>query len=87
MWNLLLSASHDRNCKRRTSHPIRWGSGAADGGPDGLRVLIEEEVARWSEDHKRGLRPFDLADPATVAEDQPGNSSKRDGLSGSTRPC
>ena len=60
---------------------------AADGGPDRLRVLIEEEVARWSEDHKRGLRPFDLADPATVAEDQPGNSSKRDGLSGSTRPC
>ncbi|MDP8969038.1 MAG: Flp pilus assembly complex ATPase component TadA, partial [Actinomycetota bacterium] len=30
--------------------------------------LIDDEVARWSEDYKRGLRPFDLADPETVAE-------------------
>jgi pilus assembly protein CpaF len=40
-------------------------------GPDGssrLRALVEEEVARWSADHKRGLRAFDLADPATVVE-------------------
>lgn len=39
--------------------------------PDGsarLRALIEEEVARWSADHKRGLRSFDLADPATVVQ-------------------
>src|SRR4051794_30488409 len=40
-------------------------------GPDGkakLRGLIEDEVARWSGDHSRGLRPFDLADPALVVE-------------------
>ncbi len=39
--------------------------------PDGrstLRRLIDEEVARWSEDYKRSLRAFDLADPAGVAE-------------------
>lgn len=33
-----------------------------------LRELIEDEVARWSDDHKRGLRAFDLADPALVVE-------------------
>ena len=33
-----------------------------------LRGLIEEEVARWSDDFKRGLRPFDLPDPDLVAE-------------------
>jgi pilus assembly protein CpaF len=38
----------------------------ADG--DRLWALIEEEVARWSEDYKRGSRAFDLADPAVVAE-------------------
>jgi hypothetical protein len=27
---------------------------ATDGGPDRLRALIEDEVARWSEDYKRG---------------------------------
>ena len=40
-------------------------------GPDGrakLRGLIEDEVERWSTDHARGRRPFDLADPATVVE-------------------
>jgi pilus assembly protein CpaF len=41
---------------------------AAD--PDGqqrVRSLVDEEVRRWSEDFKRGLRPFDLSDPDTVA--------------------
>ncbi len=41
------------------------------GRPDGrraLRALVDDEVARWSADHKRGLRAFDLADPAVVAE-------------------
>ena len=38
------------------------------GGLETLRELIADEVARWSVDHARGLRPFDLADPATVAE-------------------
>jgi len=33
-----------------------------------LRELIEEAVARWSDDHRRGLRPHDLADPELVVE-------------------
>jgi pilus assembly protein CpaF len=40
-------------------------------GPDGagqLRVLLDEELERWSDDAKRGLRPFELADPTAVAE-------------------
>ena len=33
-----------------------------------LRALIADEVGRWSDDFRRGLRPFDLADPSLVAE-------------------
>jgi pilus assembly protein CpaF len=33
-----------------------------------LRALIAEEVARWGDDHRRGRRPFALADPDQVAE-------------------
>lgn len=39
--------------------------------PDGaakLRALIDEEVARWGADYRRGLRAYDLADPELVAE-------------------
>ena len=39
---------------------------AGDDGPVRLRALIEDEVARWSIDHKRGIHTFDLSDPATV---------------------
>lgn len=38
------------------------------GGLETLRDLIADEVAKWSVDYARGGRPFDLADPATVAE-------------------
>ncbi|HVF73951.1 MAG TPA: ATPase, T2SS/T4P/T4SS family [Acidimicrobiales bacterium] len=43
---------------------------ALDGADNGeaLRALIDDEVARWSLDHARGLRPFDVADPVGVAE-------------------
>jgi pilus assembly protein CpaF len=41
--------------------------GSADGNSR-LRALIDDEVAQWSVDHKRGLRSFDLSDPATVVE-------------------
>ena len=37
-------------------------------GIDRLRTLIEDEVRRWSDDHKRGLRPFDLPEPDVVVE-------------------
>jgi pilus assembly protein CpaF len=39
--------------------------------PDGeakLLGLIADEVARWNDDHRRGRRPFDLADPQQVVE-------------------
>jgi pilus assembly protein CpaF len=41
------------------------------GGPDGeaqLRHLIDDEILRWQDDHKRGNRPHALVDPSTVAE-------------------
>ncbi|MEO7428488.1 MAG: ATPase, T2SS/T4P/T4SS family [Acidimicrobiales bacterium] len=37
-------------------------------GTEKLRALINDELERWSLDHRRGLRPFDLAEPAIVAE-------------------
>jgi pilus assembly protein CpaF len=37
-------------------------------GREKLRALIEEEVARWSRDHQRGLRPYDLSEPDRVVE-------------------
>jgi pilus assembly protein CpaF len=40
---------------------------SADGAPH-LRTLIDDEVARWDEAHKRGLRAVPLAEPAVVAE-------------------
>lgn len=39
-----------------------------DAGRHQLRSLIENEVGRWNDDHKRGLRPFDLAEPERVVE-------------------
>lgn len=33
-----------------------------------LRHLVEDTVAQWSVDHKRGLRSYDLADPELVVE-------------------
>ena len=36
--------------------------------PDALRNLVDEVVAEWSVEHKRGLRAFDLADPIGLAE-------------------
>lgn len=41
--------------------------GAGDGATQ-LRDLIEDEVRRWSDDVKRGLRPFELPDPDRVVE-------------------
>jgi pilus assembly protein CpaF len=41
------------------------------GGPDGesgLRALIAEEIERWTDDFRRGLRSFDLASPDDLAE-------------------
>lgn len=40
----------------------------APDGPDRLRALIDEEISRWQDDHRRGRRPFRLADPVSLAE-------------------
>ena len=40
---------------------------AGDDGRARLRALVDDEVAAWSRDFKRGLRAFDLADPELVA--------------------
>ena len=40
----------------------------ADTGERQLMQLIEDEVARWDEDFRRGFRPLELTNPATVAE-------------------
>jgi len=39
---------------------------AAEGSRDQLLALIEDEVSRWSDDAKRGVRPFDLPEPQVV---------------------
>lgn len=41
---------------------------AASDGRAGLRALIDEQLVRWNEDHKRGLRPFELADITHLGE-------------------
>ncbi len=33
-----------------------------------LRALIDEALRTWSDDHRRGRRPFDLVDPEVVAD-------------------
>ena len=41
------------------------------GRPDGraaMRSLLDEEIRRWSDDAKRGIRTYDLADPAGLTE-------------------
>jgi len=38
------------------------------GGDEQLRALIADEVARWSLDHRRGLRAYDIAEPEVLAE-------------------
>ncbi len=39
-----------------------------DAEPSGMQALVEDTVARWSADHKRGIRPFDLSDPHRLVE-------------------
>ena len=41
---------------------------SAPGSEAVLRSLIEAEVARWGEDHRRGLRAIELGDPDAVVE-------------------
>jgi len=43
-------------------------SSDAEVDPTVLRRLVTEAVEQWSLDHRRGVRPFDLADPKQVIE-------------------
>ena len=38
------------------------------GARDQLRALLDEQVARWQRDYRRGLRPLDIADPEAAVE-------------------
>jgi pilus assembly protein CpaF len=37
-------------------------------GAHALRALLDEQIARWNDDHKRGLRPFALVDTSHLAD-------------------
>ena len=41
---------------------------SSPGGERRLRQLIDDEVARWADEHRRGHRAFALPDPPAVAE-------------------
>ncbi len=41
---------------------------ASDDGPVQLKSLIDDELAQWTQDFRRGLRNFDISDPHTVSE-------------------
>jgi pilus assembly protein CpaF len=41
---------------------------ATPGAAERLRALVDDELARWSDDFRRGRRPFDIAEPNVVAE-------------------
>ncbi len=55
--------------QQRAKDLVLGGRAAGDGDARAeLRRLIEEEVARWGAEYRRGLRPFDLADPEVVVD-------------------
>jgi pilus assembly protein CpaF len=70
MTDTSLAASplvHIERAVQERAKEISLDMADADGSPK-LQALIEDEVARWTEDYKRGRRAYDLADPDLVAE-------------------
>ncbi len=59
-------AEIERSVQRRAKE-IALDVAAGDGRAK-LRALVDDEVDRWSDDYKRGLRAFDLNDRRLVAE-------------------
>jgi pilus assembly protein CpaF len=41
---------------------------ASDDGAEKLRLLIQEEIDRWEEEHRRGRRPVAISEPDRLAE-------------------
>lgn len=56
----------EQRVQSRAKDSLRDYSGGE--GRVALRQLIDSEVAQWGADYKRGLRPYDLADPDVVSE-------------------
>jgi pilus assembly protein CpaF len=42
-------------------------SSGADAGVI-LKRLVDDELARWHQDYRKGIRPFDIAEPEVAAE-------------------
>jgi pilus assembly protein CpaF len=59
--------AHIERSVQERAKDISLDMGAGDGDAK-LRALIEDEVARWTQEYKRGRREFDLADPELVIE-------------------
>jgi pilus assembly protein CpaF len=38
------------------------------GAREQLRAVLEQEVARWRQEYRKGLRPLDIADPEAAVE-------------------
>jgi pilus assembly protein CpaF len=55
----------ERNVQQRAKELALDARG--DTADDTLRVLIDDELRRWDEEHRRGLRPFALARPDQIA--------------------
>ena len=41
---------------------------SAPGGREQLRALLDLEVVKWRSEYRKGLRPFDIADPEAAVE-------------------
>jgi pilus assembly protein CpaF len=59
-------AEIERSVQERAKD-ISLEMGDAEGAAK-LRALLEDEVQRWSLDYRRGLRPYDLAEPERVVD-------------------
>ena len=59
---------------QETAAQIGLDMAAADAAVT-LRRLIAAAIESWSNDHKRGLRPFDLADPDDRSPNEPSATS------------
>ncbi len=59
--------AHIERAVQERAKDISLDMAGDEGGPK-LRALIEDEVARWTDDYRRGRRDFDLADPDLVIE-------------------
>jgi pilus assembly protein CpaF len=61
-----LSPLHD--IEQRVQDRARTLALDAEHDHDELRRLVSDAVDQWSLDHRRGTRPFDLADPDGIVE-------------------